>query len=79
MDRIKSKWDFLLHNNQPTCLTRLLWKFQLTNVHKIDIFQSGIRRVAVQIFLRFSNGKYLSVFGQVSKKVYSLQQYKNKD
>jgi len=28
-------------------------KFRLTNFHKIDIFQSEIRRVAVQIFLRF--------------------------
>ena len=28
-------------------------KFRLTNSHKIDIFQSTIHRVAVQMFLRF--------------------------
>ena len=34
----------------PTDVDR---KFRLTNFHKIDIFQSRIRWVAVQIFLRF--------------------------
>jgi hypothetical protein len=32
-------------------------KFRLTHFHKIDIFQSGIHRVAAQIFLRFQGEK----------------------
>ena len=43
----------------------LFWMFRLTNVHKIDIFQSGIHRVAAQIFLHFQ-GKRVGVRGKLS-------------
>ena len=33
------------------------WKYPLTNFHKIDIFQTPIRRVPVQIFLLFQGEK----------------------
>jgi len=39
-------------------------KFRLTNFHEIDIFQTGIRRVAVQIIRRFQ-GKSLGSEGNV--------------
>jgi len=42
------------------------WKFRLTNFHKIDIFQSGILRVAMKMFLCFQ-GKSLKSAGRYEK------------
>jgi hypothetical protein len=42
-------------------LTLSFWEFQLTNFHKIGIFNSVIHRVAVQIFLRFQEKSLRSV------------------
>jgi hypothetical protein len=39
----------------------------LTNFHKIDIFQSGTNRVAVQIFLRFQETHWPSGSGNANK------------
>ena len=38
----------------------------VTNFHKIDVFQSEIHRVAVQIFLRFQEGKKAWVIRKLS-------------